>query len=96
MTFVSEEEQGKFHQIEKFIERDIRKAELPESVGEGPKYAPDENRGRFGRGRGGRSGGGRSGSGRGRGGRGDRSGRNDRDRRSERPAAAYWYYLLHR
>ena len=87
MTFVSEEEQGKFHQIEKFIERDIRKAELPESVGEGPKYAPDENRGRFGRGRGGRSGGGRSGSGRGRGGRGDRSGRNDRDRRSERPAA---------
>lgn len=88
MTFVSEEEQGKFHQIEKFIERDIRKAELPESVGEGPKYAPDENRGRFGRGRGGRSGGGRSGSGRGRGGRGDRSGRNDRDRRSERPAAA--------
>jgi len=88
MTFVSEEEQGKFHQIEKFIERDIRKAELPESVGEGPKYAPDENRGRFGRGRGGRSGGGRSGSGRGRGGRGDRSGRNDRDRRSERPVAA--------
>ena len=81
VTFVSEEEQGKFHQIEKFIERDIRKAELPESVGEGPKYAPDENRGRFGRG--GRSGG-RSG---GRGGRGDRSGRNDRNRRSERPAA---------
>ena len=59
VTFVSEEEQGKFHQIEKFIERDIRKAELPESVGEGPKYAPDENRGRFGRGgrSGGRSGG---------------------------------------
>ena len=83
VTFVSEEEQGKFHQIEKFIERDIRKAELPESVGEGPKYVPDENRGRFGRG--GRSGG-RSG-GRGRGGRGDRSGRNDRNRRSERPAA---------
>ena len=81
VTFVSEEEQGKFHQIEKFIERDIRKAELPESVGEGPKYAPDENRGRFGRG--GRSGG-RSG---GRGGRGDRPGRNDRNRRSERPAA---------
>ena len=81
VTFVSEEEQGRFHQIEKFIERDIRKAELPESVGEGPKYAPDENRGRFGRG--GRSGG-RSG---GRGGRGDRSGRNDWNRRSERPAA---------
>ena len=88
VTFVSEEEQGKFHQIEKFIERDIRKAELPESVGTGPKYAPDENRGRFGRGGrgGGRSGAG--GGGRGRGGRSDRSGRNSRDRRSERPAAA--------
>ena len=93
VTFVSEEEQGKFHQIEKFIERDVRKAELPASVGEGPKYAPDENRGRFGRG-GGRSGGGRSGSGRGsrdggrgRGGRSDRPGRGSRDRRSERAAA---------
>ena len=85
VTFVSEEEQGKFHQIEKFIERDIRKAELPESVGEGPKYAPDENRGRFGRG--GRGGGRPGAGGRGRGGRSDRSGRNDRNRRSERPAA---------
>ena len=84
VTFVSEEEQGKFHQIEKFIERDIRKAELPESVGEGPKYAPDENRGRFGRG--GRGGGRPGAGGRGRGGRSDRSGRNDRNRRSERPA----------
>ena len=87
VTFVNEEEQGKFHQIEKFIERDIRKADLPESVGAGPKYAPDENRARFGRGRGGRPGSG-GGSGRGRGGRNDRSGRNDRDRRSERPAGA--------
>lgn len=88
VTFVSEEEQGKFHQIEKFIERDIRKVELPESVGAGPRYAPDENRGRFGRG--GRGGGrpGAGGGGRGRGGRSDRSGRNDRNRRSERPAAA--------
>ncbi|MDE5624663.1 MAG: DEAD/DEAH box helicase, partial [Alistipes sp.] len=66
ITFVSEDEQGKFHLIEKFIERDIRKADLPESVGEGPKYAPAENRGRGGRGRGGRSG---SGGGSGRGGR---------------------------
>ena len=62
MTFVSEEEQGKFHQIEKFIEREIRKAELPASVGEGPRYEPAENRGR-GRGRGGRSGSGGSGRG---------------------------------
>ena len=97
VTFVSEEEQGKFHAIEKFIERDIRKAELPASVGEGPKYAPDENRGRFGRGgRGGHGGSGRGGSGRGRG-RGDkgdrgRSSRGDgdrnRDRRGDRERAA--------
>lgn len=38
VTFVSEDEQGKFHAIEKFIERDIRKAELPASVGAGPVY----------------------------------------------------------
>ncbi len=69
ITFVNEEEQGKFHQIEKFIEREIRKADLPESVGEGPAYAPAENRGRGGRGRGGRSGGGSGRGGRDRGGR---------------------------
>jgi len=58
VTFVCEEEQSKFRQIEKFIEKDIRKAELPASVGEGPEYAPEANRGRFGRGRkGGRAGG---------------------------------------
>ena len=51
ITFVNEEEQGKFHQIEKFIERDIRKAELPASVGEGPKYEPEESRKRGGRNR---------------------------------------------
>ena len=82
MTFVNEEEQGKFHQIEKFIERDICKAELPASVGEGPKYAPGESRGR----RSGRSAGGDAG--RGRGGRRDRSGRNDRDRRNGRKRSA--------
>ena len=66
MTFVNEEEQGAFHRIEKFIEREIRKAELPEAVGEGPKYAPDENRGRGGRGRGRSKGGDGRGHGRGR------------------------------
>ena len=74
ITFVSEDEQGKFHQIEKFIEREIRKADLPESVGEGPKYEPSENRGRGGRGRGGRSGGGRGGR--------DKGGRSRADRKS--------------
>ena len=51
VTFVNEEEQGAFHRIEKFIEREVRKAELPAEVGEGPKYAPDEKRPRGGRGR---------------------------------------------
>ncbi|WP_304720004.1 DEAD/DEAH box helicase [uncultured Alistipes sp.] len=77
ITFVSEDEQGKFHQIEKFIERDIRKADLPESVGEGPKYAPSENRGRGGRGR----------SGSGRGGR-DRGGRKRSGQKSGGSAVA--------
>ncbi|WP_295937949.1 DEAD/DEAH box helicase [uncultured Alistipes sp.] len=89
VTFVSEDEQGKFHAIEKFIDKDIRKAELPENVGPGPVYNPAVNNGR-GRGRGGRPG--RSGGGRGgasRGGARDGSGRGassragGRDRRKE-------------
>ena len=67
VTFVNEEEQGKFHQIEKFIEKEIRKRELPEEVGSGPVYDPAVNNGRGFRGRGG-SGTGRN---RGSGGRGD-------------------------
>ncbi len=92
VTFVSEEDQGKFHAIEKFIERDIRKADLPAAVGAGPVYNPEVNRGRFGRGGrgggrpgGGRSGGGRGDSGHGGGGRRDRGGRSDRDRHSDKP-----------
>ncbi len=84
ITFVSEEDQGRFHQIEKFIEREIRKADLPAAVGEGPKYAPAENRGR-----GGRRGRGGAGSGDGRRGRGGRNRRNGRGRQgSEAPATA--------
>ena len=77
VTFVNEEEQGKFHQIEKFIEREIRKCDLPESVGEGPVYNPSVNNGRNGgRTRGGRNG--SAGAGRGR----------DRNRKGgERPSA---------
>ena len=57
VTFVNEEEQGKFHQIEKFIEREIRKNDLPASVGEGPVYNPAVYNGRgMGRGRAGRGG----------------------------------------
>lgn len=54
ITFVSETEQGKFHEIESFIGRDIRKNPLPEIVGEAPQYEPEKNskRGRAGKGRG--------------------------------------------
>lgn len=81
ITFVCEEEQGKFHTIEKFIEREIRKADLPESVGEGPKYNPEAFSGR-GKGRGGRSKGGD--------GRGHGRGRRDRlrDNRGRSNAAS--------
>ena len=75
ITFVNEEEQGKFHQIEKFIERDIRKAELPASVGEGPKYEPEESRKR----------GGRGGRSRSKGGDGRGHGRGRRDRLRDKP-----------
>ena len=84
ITFVCEEEQGKFHTIEKFIEREIRKADLPESVGEGPKYNPEAFSGR-GKGRGGRS---KGGDGRGHGrGRRDRL-RDNRGRSSSSTAPA--------
>ena len=98
VTFVSEEEQGKFHAIEKFIEKEIRKADLPASVGKGPVYNPAVNNGRggFGRGRSGRGG---SGGGRGRGNgpdrgrdRAERGGHREDSRRSNaapvQPAAA--------
>ena len=64
ITFVNEKEQGKFHRIETFIEREIPKAALPEQLGPGPAYDPGvgERRG----GRGGRNGSGRGGRNRGR------------------------------
>ncbi len=40
ITFVCEAEQGKFHHIEKFIEKDIYKIPLPPDVGPGPAYNP--------------------------------------------------------
>lgn len=69
VTLVCQEEQGKFHRIEKFIEREVEKTPLPESVGEGPAYTPEafeqRGRGRSGRGRNSRrSGGSKRGAGR--------------------------------
>ncbi len=60
ITFVSEIEQGKFHRIEEFLERDINQLPLPEEVGEAPVYnpkaAPKGGRGRQGGNNKGRSG----------------------------------------
>ena len=68
VTLVCQEEQGKFHRIEKFMEREVEKTPLPESVGEGPAYTPEafdhKGRGRSGRGHGGRRGGAKRGAGR--------------------------------
>lgn len=40
ITFVSESEQNKFYQIEKFLDKTIYKLQIPEQLGEGPEYAP--------------------------------------------------------
>ena len=40
ITFVSETEQTKFYQIEKFLDKTIYKLQIPDQIGEGPEYAP--------------------------------------------------------
>ena len=57
ITFVSVAEQGKFHRIEEFIEKDVKQLEIPSSLGEAPEYNPSARPER-GRGRG--NGGGKS------------------------------------
>lgn len=47
ITFVSEKEQGKFHRIEEFLEKEVPKLTLPESLGKGPVYNPKAGDGRF-------------------------------------------------
>ena len=57
LTFVNEQEQGKFHNIENFLEKDIYKIPLPEELGPAPEYKPAERRksnGKSGRRNGGR------------------------------------------
>ena len=49
LTFINEKEQGKFHRIEEFMEREVEKLPLPEKLGKAPAYEPsasDERRGR--------------------------------------------------
>lgn len=40
ITFVSEAEQGKFHRIEEFIEKEVYKIPLSPTLGPGPEYTP--------------------------------------------------------
>ncbi|MCF2581659.1 DEAD/DEAH box helicase [Bacteroides caecigallinarum] len=40
ITFVSETEQTKFYQIEKFLDKIIYKLQIPDQIGEGPEYKP--------------------------------------------------------
>lgn len=44
ITFVSEEEQYKFKQIENFLEKEIYKIPLPAEIGEAPLYEPEKHR----------------------------------------------------
>ena len=77
ITFVNEKEQGKFHRIELFIEREVEKLPLPAPLGEGPTYHPDMDKRRNNReGRGGNRR--RSGRGGGRNDRGSKERRNNR------------------
>lgn len=40
ITFISESDQDRFQRIEKFLQREVEKYPMPESVGEGPAYTP--------------------------------------------------------
>lgn len=42
ITFVEEEEQWRFAQIEAFLEKEIDKLPLPEALGAGPEYHPEQ------------------------------------------------------
>lgn len=44
ITFVSEEEQYKFRQIEEFLEKDIYKIPMPQELGEAPLYEPEKHK----------------------------------------------------
>lgn len=43
-TFISEEEQRDFYDIEKLIEMDIKKIKIPAQLGESPEYNPSKHR----------------------------------------------------
>ncbi len=78
LTFISEKDQGKFHQIEQFLGREIPKLPLPEILGKGPAYGSASGGGERRRGRGGRH----SDS-------ADRPGRRDAGRRGRKPEGGH-------
>ena len=41
-TFITKEDQRKFHNIEKLLGKPVSKAKLPESIGAGPEYNPEQ------------------------------------------------------
>lgn len=47
ITFVNEDDMYAFHQIEKFLEQDIQKCNLPEGCGEGPEYTTSRRPGKM-------------------------------------------------
>ncbi len=44
VTFINENDQYNFSRIEEMIEKEIRKIDLPESIGQGPEYRPKSNK----------------------------------------------------
>lgn len=65
ITFITPDDQHKFAKIERLIEAEVPKGEIPEELGEAPIYDPNRRRGREGRGggKGRRRGGARKGGG---------------------------------
>lgn len=49
ITFISEKEIGKFKRIEKFLEKPVEKADIPEDIGDGPSYSSASGKGRRGK-----------------------------------------------
>lgn len=90
ITFVAPDEQYRFLQIEKFLEREVYKNPIPSELGEGPEYNPTKEssrRGAFNRsGKGGRSKGGKPSGRAGKSGRPERAG-DSRKKESSRAAA---------
>ncbi len=82
LTLINEDDMYKFQAIERLIEREIEKKDIPEEIGKSPEWNPRPvRRGRGGGGGGNRKGGNRGGGNRGGGNRSNRSGGGGGNRR---------------